>query len=128
MPRTMLPAPITSAISSPPFWTSTLSSASPSIVSGSIPWSRSPISASPESFSRTRSNGAVLGSGVAALVTRLLCQGEAAELNHLEPRLLERGADLLAGLVDPLLVLEHAVGEPLLDPSLDDLAADLLRL
>src|SRR4051794_17495505 len=128
MPRTMFPAPITSAISRPPLWASTISWARPSIVSGSTPWSRSPISASPESFRRTRPNGAVLGSGVGALVTCLLCQCEAAELKHLEPGLLERCADLLAGLVDPLLAFEHEVGEPLLDPALDDLAAHVLRL
>src|SRR5581483_4671375 len=127
IPRTMFPAPITSAISSPPACVSTISRASASIRSGSMPWSRPPISASPDSFSKTRSNGAGLGRGV-ALATRLLCQGEPAELNHLEARLRQRLPGLLAGLVDPLLVREHELGQPLLDATLDDLAAHLFRL
>src|SRR4029450_11173272 len=98
------------------------------MVAGSIPWSRSPISASPESFRRTRRNGAVRWSGVAALVTRLLCQGEAAEPRPPEARLLECGADLLAAVVDPLLLVQDEIGQPLVDPSLDDLGLDLIRL
>src|SRR5690242_18815676 len=127
MPRMMLPAPMTRAISSPPAWASTISCASASSRSGSTPWSRSPSSASPESFSRTRWNSAGLGSGV-ALATRLLCQREPAELDHFEPALFQGLADLLAGLVDPLLILEHEVGQPLLQAALDDLSSNVLRL
>src|SRR5690242_13267463 len=105
----MFPAPITSAISSPSFWTSTISRARASSRSGSTPWSWLPSSASPESFSRMRPNGAFCGRGV-AVATGLLCQGEAAELDHFEAGFPERLPDLLAGLVDPLLVLEHELG------------------
>src|SRR5689334_18721215 len=54
---------------------------------------------------------------------------EALELEHLRTFLAERVADLLAGIVDPLL-LEQDVGaeETLVQHALDDLFAGLLRL
>jgi len=54
----MFPAPTTTAVSTPREWTSTISSPSRSTVARSRPYSRDPISASPESFSRTRENAA----------------------------------------------------------------------
>src|SRR6478672_8034342 len=50
----MFPAPTTMAISTPDACTSTISSATVSIVPRSSPYSRAPISDSPESFSRIR--------------------------------------------------------------------------
>src|SRR3954452_14876357 len=127
MPRTMLPAPITRATSSPPSCTSTISRARESTVPWSTPYDFEPIRASPESFRRTRRKGGLCGSGV-ALATRLLCQSEAPELDDLEAGFLQRLADLLARVVDPLLLGEHAVGEPLLDAAFDHLRLHLVRL
>src|SRR4051794_5521591 len=109
MPRTMLPAPITRATSSPSWCTATISRASASTVPWSTPYDFEPISASPESFRRTRRNGAFCGSGV-ALATRLLCQSEAPELDDLEAGFLQRLSDpgLAARVVDPDLLGEHA--------------------
>jgi hypothetical protein len=50
----MFPAPTTIPVSTPEVCTSTISSAIASIVPRSMPYSRSPISDSPESFSRMR--------------------------------------------------------------------------
>src|SRR5438093_5305122 len=130
MPRMMFPPPTTIESSTPERRTSAISSASDSIRSWSIPKSWSPESASPESLSRTRWKlraGAGAGVGLAAMQA-LLCHGEALELDHLEPDLVEHLADALARLVDPRLLLEHDLGEPLLDPTVDDLFAHLLRL
>src|SRR5579872_3250754 len=127
MPRMMFPPPTTIASSTPVPWTAAISSASESIRSWSMPKSWSPESASPDSFRRTRSNFAA-ATGVGCVLTRLLCHGEALELDHLEPRLAEHVADLAVRVVDPRLLFEHDLLEPLLDPAVDDLAADLLRL
>src|SRR5438874_1236136 len=129
IPRMMFPPPTTIASSMPDRWTSAISSASDSMRSWSMPNSRSPESASPESFSSARLKavaGALAGVGLA--VTRLLCHGEALELEHLELRLVEHLADPSARVVDPRLLLEHDLREPLLDPAFDDLLADLLGL
>src|SRR5712692_1375592 len=129
MPRTMLPAPITSATSAPLWCTSTISRAIDSMRPGSTPYSRSPISASPESLTRTRLKAAcALGAGWGLRVTGLLCQGEALELKHLQPCLGERGADGRVRVVDPRLVLEHGFGVPLVEAAGDDLLAHLLGL
>src|SRR5687768_13851364 len=53
-PRKMLPPPTTIAISTPPSLASAICAAISRVTSGSIPYCRDPISASPESFSSTR--------------------------------------------------------------------------
>ena len=53
----MFPPPITTESSGPPVRTATSSRASVSTVAASMPYSRVPIRASPESFSRTRLKG-----------------------------------------------------------------------
>src|SRR5712691_2863416 len=129
MPRMMFPPPITIASSMPDPWTSAISSASDSIRSWSMPKSRSPESASPESLSSTRLKLVPeTGAGVGLAVTRLLCHGEALELDHLELRLVEHVAHAAVRVVDPRLLLEHDLLEPLLDPALDDLLAHLRGL
>src|SRR5579859_422167 len=129
MPRMMFPPPTTIASSTPDTWTSASSSASESIRSWSMPKSCSPESASPDSFSRTRWNLAPAGAGVGlAAMTGLLCHGEALELDHVEPCLAQHVADAAARVVDPGLILEHDLLEPLPDPAFHDLVAHLLRL
>src|SRR5690349_12892055 len=129
IPRITFPPPTTIASSTPERWTSASSSESDSMRSWSMPKSCSPESASPESFSRTRWNRVPAGAGVGLAAMRaLVCHGEALELDHLEPRLVEDLADALARVVDPELVVEHDLGEPFLDPALDDLLAHLLGL
>src|SRR5207302_5853314 len=107
--------------------TSAISSASDSIRSWSMPKSRSPESASPESFRSTRLKPGA-GTGVGCALTRLLCHGEALELDHLELRLVEHVSDPSVRIVDSRLLLEHDLLQPLLDPALDDLLAHLLGL
>src|SRR5947209_4918099 len=130
MPRMMFPPPTTIASSTPDTCTAAISSASESIRSWSMPKSCSPESASPDSFSKTRWNFAPAGAGVglAAAMSRLLCHGEALELDHVEPRLAQHVADAAARVVDPGLVLENDLLEPLPDPALDDLVPHLLGL
>src|SRR5919201_53435 len=129
----MFPAPTTIAISTPSAWTATISSATASIVARSIPYSRSPISDSPESFSRMRrktgrpaSARATVSSDCTAISAD---QREALELQHLRALFAEHLADRLGGVVDPLLVRQDAVGEEaLVEHALDDLLARLLGL
>src|SRR2546429_5963561 len=117
IPRMMFPPPTTIA-SSRPRCTSAISSASDSIRSWSMPKSRSPESASPDSFRRTRLKPGA-GAGVGCALTRLLRHGEALEIDHLELRLVEHVADAPVHVVDPRLLLEHDLLQPLLDPALD---------
>src|SRR5579859_7581071 len=129
MPRMMFPPPTTIASSTPEMWTSAISSASESMRSWSMPKSCSPESASPDSLSRTRWNLAPAGAGVGlAAMSGLLCHGEALELDHVEPRLAQHVADAAARVVDPGLLLEDDLLEPLPDPALHDLLAHLLGL
>src|SRR5919201_3329776 len=129
----MFPAPTTIAISTPLACTSTISSATASIVSRSIPYSRSPISDSPESFSRMRRNTACVP-GTAARVSSdwtviSADEREALELEHFCALFVEHLSHRLSGVVDPLLFGQHAVREkPLVQHSFDDLLARLLRL
>src|SRR4051794_24969187 len=116
----MLPPPITSATSSPSARTSTSSRASPSTVAASRPYSRGPIRASPESFSRTRSKPTpALRDGVPGVVEEL----DAALL-----QVLRHGARRLVGAVPGLLGQDRLAEEPLVELSLDDLLADVLGL
>src|SRR4051794_39130802 len=120
IPRMMFPAPITSATSRPLCWTSTISSASAEIWSASTPWSRSPISASPESFSRTRWNGRSEGARSCACAVRSSPgNGHPLELDHLEPALLQPLPDGLRGVVDPLLLEQDLLREPLVEAAFD---------
>src|SRR6266508_3002841 len=127
----MFPAPTTTAVSTPSDWTPAISRASRSTVARSIPYSRSPIRASPESFSRMRrKTGAAVGSAASSLVRAgALPNGNAPELEHLQARLLERLRDGLRGVVDPHLFGEHRLRvEALLEHAFDDLLTDLLGL
>src|SRR5262245_12759180 len=117
----MFPAPTTIAISTPLEWRSRISSEIRSTSSRSTPYSSSPMRASPDSFSRTRSNAGLpfcsAGKGVPLI------------LQHLELVLGEGLVDRLARVVDPLLVGQHRLAEELLgEHALDDLRADLLGL
>src|SRR3712207_1924542 len=110
----MFPAPTTIAISTPCPWSSATSAAMRSTSWRSRPYSLSPISASPESFRRTRRN--------AGRPSRSACNGVACVLEHLELVLLERLVDGLPGVVDPLLVREDGLAEEALrQHPLDDL-------
>src|SRR5579864_2495381 len=120
-----------------------------------MPWSRVPISASPESFSRMRRNtGAPSDACTAACSDRTVIpapapakpvpplphglrlayacssgEHEELELEHLAAGFLQRLADGLRGVVDPLLVDEDVrAEEALVQHALDDLLARLLRL
>src|SRR5918992_1849394 len=124
----MLPAPSTTATSTPRscrplIWRATLRT-----TSGSVPYSRSPIRASPESFSRMRLKAGSANSGAHGEA------GEAAD-DHVLPR---RARELLADLLDRLalvlvavdvrLVEEDDLLEPLAQLALGDLRADVLGL
>src|SRR5712691_4208902 len=129
----MFPAPTTIPVSTPLAWTSTISSATASIVSRSMPYSRSPISDSPDSLSRMRrKTGRALCDTTADSSDRTLtsaAQLEPLELEHLGTLVRERLADLLAGVVDPLLVDEHiGAEEALVQHPVDDLLAHLAGL
>ena len=109
MPRMMFPPPTTIASSTPRCWTPTISSAIAATRAGSRPCSRSPISASPESFRRTRretGRSAVLSAGTASVLVTL-AELEPLELEHLGAFLAERLADRLCLVVDPDLLGEH---------------------
>src|ERR687895_524524 len=115
----MFPAPTTIAISTPRSWSSRISPAIRSTSFRSRPYSFSPISASPESFSRTRRKAAPPSCS---------CKSLPVVLEDLQLMLLERLRDGLAGVVDPLLVgKDHLAEEPLREHPLNDLLAVLLR-
>src|SRR5437588_2099279 len=130
----MLPPPTTIATSTPRRWTAATSWAIAWIRIGSAPYSRSPISASPESFSSTRRYaGAAAREGSCCAVSATdLEPREPADHHVLSGFRRERLAELLdrlAGvlvLVDVLLAHEHHVLEPLLELACDDLLADVL--
>src|SRR3954451_3199857 len=121
----MLPAPITIATSTPVPWTSAISAASASTVGRSRPYSRSPISDSPETFRRTRRNATARSSSVSAgapAVTPSVSQGDALERNDLGTGLGQSLGDRLRGVLDQRLFDQHAgvrAKEALLEDSLD---------
>src|SRR5215207_239066 len=115
----MLPAPTTIAISMPNSWRSAISAAMRSTSWRSRPYSMSPMSASPDSFNRTRRKA-----GLPAGSAR---KGVALVLEDFELMLLERLGNRLACVVDPLLVGQHGLAEePLRKHPLDDLLAMFL--
>src|SRR4249919_2757314 len=133
----MLPPPTTIASSSPSDWTATISLAIPSTVFGSVPYSWSPISASPESFRRTRRKAGAVPEGArsassSCVVTRLFCDREALERDDTRSGLAERLTHRLRRVVDPRLLGERAARlhrvEALREHALDDLLLRLLRL
>src|SRR5919202_3055713 len=110
---------MTIATSTPCSRTSRISAAIASTVGRSMPYSRSPISASPESLSRIRWKA---GSAT---------EREALELEHLGAFLRQSLADRLRLVVDPRLVEEDAAAlreEALVHHPVDDLLARLLGL
>src|SRR3954470_14900033 len=116
----MLPPPITIATSRPPERTSTSSRASVSTVWASRPYSRGPIRASPESFSRTRAKG--------TLVRGDRVPGVVEQLDSALGEILPRGRSRLVGAV-PRLLGQHCLAvELLVQLALDDLLADVLGL
>src|SRR5438067_8574586 len=129
----MLPAPTTTAVSTPSRWTLTISCATASIVARSIPYSRSPMSDSPDSFKRMRRNtgrtSARATTTSSGLMLTSAAQLEPLELEHLRPFVAECLLDLLRGVMDPLLVRQHVgAEESLVQHALDDLLARLLGL
>src|SRR3954447_12108609 len=124
----MLPPPTTTATSTPSACTRSTCLAMALMRSGSAPYSRSPISASPESFRRMRSNADD------ALLLAELVPGEPADHDVL-PRLRRRGrAQVLdrltavLALVHVLLVQQHDLLQPLAQPALGDLRPHVLGL
>src|SRR3954447_1895009 len=125
----MFPPPTTTAICTPRSLTPPMARAIAAMRAGSAPYSRSPSSASPESFSRTRPKTGSL--------TALLPDLEAREPPHddvlagagrqLGAQLLERLAAVLL-VVDVRLVEQHDVLEPLVQATLDDLLLHALGL
>src|SRR5918995_7350861 len=91
MPRKMLPAPCTTATSTPRSCTPLICAAIAFTRPGSVPYSRSPMSASPDSFRRMRSK--------TGLVTGALRPdreaGKAADDDVLAGRARQLGAQLL---------------------------------
>src|SRR5579884_3515985 len=130
----MLPPPTTIATSTPRPWTAATSRAIAWTRSGSVPYSRPPISASPESLSRTReyTGGPAPAPGASAASSADGEPGEPADDNvlsglggQLRAQLLDRLAAVLV-LVDVPLAQQHDVVEPLLELALDDPLADVL--
>src|SRR4249920_235151 len=68
----MFPAPTTTASWVPAWWTPTISSEIATTVFGSIPYSRPPRSASPDSLSSARRNGVPPALGVACATSSVL--------------------------------------------------------
>src|ERR687891_1816443 len=131
----MFPAPTTTQTSTPVSWTATISPAIASTVRWSTPYSRPPISASPESLRSTRrktGRAAAAGSGASSDFTAIggsAGEREALELEHLGTLVAERLGNRLAGVVDPRLLGQHLRGEEALaEHALDDLLARLLGL
>src|SRR6476646_1347110 len=78
---------------------------------------------------RASSGAATVSSGCTVTLSRSAAQLEPLELQHLRALLAERVADLLGGIVDPLLVDEHVRSEEaLVQHPLNDLVPCLLRL
>src|SRR5579875_888433 len=130
----MLPPPTTIAISTPRRWTRATSAAIASTRAGSVPYSRSPISASPESFSSTRANigGADGGACECAISATDGEAGEAADDDVLarlgdqrRAQLLDRLAAVLV-LVDVGLAQQHHLVQPAVELALDGPGASLL--
>src|SRR3954470_3496003 len=131
----MFPAPTTSAISTPRLATPCTWAAIPSTRSGSVPYSRPPIRASPESFSSTRLNA---GSSATAQTSYALFPdhkpGEARDPHvlagprrDLRTQFLDRLA--LVGVGANVLLLEKRdLLRPLLKLPIDDLSNDVVRL
>src|SRR6185503_4544467 len=132
----MLPPPTTIASSRPSVCTETISRASKSTVAGSMPYSWSPINASPESFSTTRRKaGAVPESSrsvSSCVVTSLFCDRQTPESHHARAGFGECLAHRLRRVVDPRLLGERAARlrgvEALREHALDDLLLRLFRL
>src|SRR4029077_7225609 len=115
----MFPPPITSASSSPFTRTSTSSRASWSTVAASRPYSREPMRASPESFSKTR-----LKPTLSSL--RDCVPGVVEELDPLLLQVLRDGPGRLVGPVPGLLREDGLAEETLVELALDDLVADVV--
>src|SRR5918994_3224978 len=133
----MLPPPTTIASSRPSVWTSTISRAIASIRFGSVPNSWSPISASPDSFRRTRRKAGAAPASASSVscccvVTRLFCDRQAREGDDTRVGLGKRLPDRLRRVVDPRLLGQDAAGlhgvEPFREHALDDLLLRLLGL
>src|SRR5579871_1652801 len=134
-PRKMLPPPTTMATSTPRLSTAATSAAIACTDSGSVPYSRSPISASPESFRRTRRKTGARSGAFAPRCAVSATDGEAGEPPHddvlsrlgreLGPQLLDRLAAVRV-LADMLLAQEDDLVEPLVELALDDPLADVL--
>src|SRR5688572_12316954 len=133
-PRKMLPPPTTMAISVPSVFAALIWDAMPRTTSGSIPYSCSPMSASPESFrstrrgcafTATRAGSAITSGGLVGRWPGGLADAHAREA--CDPDVLAQQCHLLADQVGdpaigvPVRLLEQADGlEPLVQLALDD--------
>src|SRR3954452_25283078 len=133
----MLPAPRTTATSTPESLTALTCRAIACTRSRSVPYSREPIRASPESLSRIRLNARPSGGAAGSSLTSLRAHreaGEALDDDVLAQLAGQLGADLLDGLalelvrIDVRLVEQGDFFEPLAQLALGDPAADLLGL
>src|SRR5215211_228887 len=127
----MFPAPTTIATSTSRSRTSLTWVAIRSIWPGSVPYSRSPMSASPESFSRIRLKLAEAKWGLLLPHLEAREPGDPDVLaglgGELGAQVLDRLA-LVALLVEVLLVQQDQLGGPLAKLALDDLLDHVLRL
>src|SRR5437764_4426935 len=132
----MLPAPTTIATSTPWSRVAVTWRATAVTRSGSVPYWRSPISASPDSFRRMRLKAGAIAAQSLYRPLALLAYGKAREpadhhvlaggRGQLVAQLLDRLAVEL-GVVHDLLEQHHSL-EPRVELALDDAPADVLRL
>src|SRR3954453_15526885 len=133
----MFPAPTTSAISTPRLATPCPWAASPSTRSRAVPYSRPPIRASPDSFSRTRLNAGSSDTARTIVMRALLAHHEPGETRDahvlarlgrdLRPQVLDRLA-LVAVRAHMLLLEQRDLLRPLLELALDDPLDDVVGL
>src|SRR4051794_9697900 len=131
----MLPPPTTTATSTPRSCWRRTCSAIAAMRTGSAPYARSPISASPESFSsiRLKAGPASASATRSGLLADLVAR-EAADHDVLAGLRRRGRAQVLDGLaavlvlVHVLLVEQHDLLEPLAQPPLGDLRAHVLGL
>src|SRR6266508_3780253 len=102
----MFPPPTTIAVSTPLRCTSAISAATTATRAGSMPYSRSPISASPDSFRRMRRNGEALAACSCATGSTLANSGDRVPgvVDELGTGLSQHLLDRRRGLLVPGLV------------------------
>src|SRR5919109_237049 len=126
----MLPAPTTSATSTPRAATEVICSAIRVTRSGSVPYSSDPISASPESFSRTRlKRGDAIGWRSYGLQRAFTPRACAPKARPVRPRLVLPHLEAReAGDANMLLLQQGDVPVPFRELPVDDLSNHVVRL